>query len=218
MKIFKPVLFCAALLLASPLAAQNAGAAAAYDSLLARFQAGDTTVATALRMAYAATPAYDPYGTDTSGWEREMFTAFGRKDFPKVREMAELILKHLYVDPDGHMGMAIALREMGDSAGADLHFRLASALIGSIGEGGGRTPDSPMRVIAVSEEYSFLRASGLTRKGQSLSECRGSPCDAMEVTDPKTGETLTLYFDVSLPMNHMTALMNGGGKGGKPKN
>jgi hypothetical protein len=216
MKIIQCVLFCAALLLAPPLAAQSAGAAA-YDSLLARFKAGDPSVATALRMAYAASPAYDPYDTDRSDWKREMSDAFDNKDLLKAQELAKRILGRSYVDVDGHIGMAVARQEVGDSAGANHHFRLAAALLNSIGEGGGRTPDSPMRVIAVAEEYSFLRANGLTRKGQSLSECRGSPCDHMEVMDPQTGKTLTLYFDVSLPMRHMSARMNGGEQGAKPK-
>jgi len=216
MKIIQCVLFCAALLLAPPLAAQSAGAAA-YDSLLARFQAGDTTVATALRMAYAATPGYRPYDTDIPRWEREMAGAYESKDFPKMREVAERILGRRYVDADGHMGLAVARLEMGDSAGAERHFRLAGALLSSIGEGGGRTADSPMRVISTSEEYSFLRAGGLTRKRQSLSECRGAPCDRMEVADARTGETLVLYFDVSLPMSHLRSQMNGGEQGGKPK-
>lgn len=207
-----------ALCTAVPAAAQAPDAV--YDSLLARFRGGDTTVATPLRMAFARTRRYDPYTTDGNDERQAMFAAYERHDMAQVLANANKMLAFTWLDAEAHFGASLAYQEMGDTARAGLHVRASRALVRSIGEGGGTSPQSPMKVISVAEEYVFMRAGGLRRGSQGLGECAGGiPCDVIEVTENETGNTSTLYFDVSLPTGHLSRMMDGGAKkgtGGRP--
>jgi len=48
---------------------------------------------------------------------------------------------------------------------------------------------------------------------QTLATCNGRPCDIMEVRDQSTGDGYTLYFDIAVMMEHMSAVL-----GGEPSN
>lgn len=72
----------------------------------------------------------------------------------------------------------------------------------SVGETDGRTPETAMVVIDVAEEYACMRYHDLRPLKPVLSRCGESPCDAVTVRDARSGEELTLYFDVSIPGNH----------------
>lgn len=175
------------------------GDSAAYRRLRDRLRGGDLSVPfDSLRLAYAASDAYDPYGVD-SDRRKAMFEALDRGDHAAARAAADSTLAENYVDGYAHMAASVAARESGDSAAARFHRAVFRGLIESIGARGGRTPDSAMLVISVDEEYVFLQALGLRRGMQALTDCAGRACDALEVVDRRTGEKYHLFFDVSIP-------------------
>ena len=173
-----------------------------YDSLKARLADGDTLIDyRAFRMAYAESPAYDPYGTMTGDIREAMMNAYYRSGNPAAaREAADSLLRATYVDIDAHMIAALTSATLGDTARTTLHASIARGLTASIEQpGSGNSPDVPYEVIGVVEEDALLRMRGWRRGNQSLVTCRGQPCDRIEVSRPSTGETQVLYFDVSRP-------------------
>ena len=192
-----------ALALAAPgfLTAQDASRdRVVYDSLEARLIAGDTTIDfRALRLAYVATPDYDPYGMATGDTREQMMTAFFRQnDAQAARDAADSLLRTIYVDIDAHMILALTSASLGDTARSRFHASVARGLAASIEQpGSGTRADMPYEVISVVEEDALFRMRGLQRGTQALTTCRGQPCDRIEVRRPSTGETQVLYFDIS---------------------
>lgn len=187
------------------LAAQDPSADRArmlYDSLEARLVAGDTTIDfQALRFAYVETPDYDPYGVTTGETRERMMNAFFRAgDLSAARDAADSLLRTVYVDIDAHMIAALASSTLGDSARSRFHASVARGLAASIEQPGlGTVAEAPYEVISVVEEDALLRMRGWRRGSQALTTCRGQPCDRLEVSRPSTGESKSLYFDISRP-------------------
>lgn len=198
----------ALLFAAAPAAAQQD---AAYAAMLARFQAGDSTVdAGELRMAYTRTSRYDPYGTGGMDDARAMMQALNAGRHPEGAQAAERVLARNWLDITAHLAAAYAYEEMGSDSAAAVHATAARRLLESIGKPeDGRSERAPMRVIEVAEEYAWLRAHGLRPAGQGLADCGAVRCDAMQVVDEK-GSRFTVYFDVDTPYQWMAKRMGGG--------
>lgn len=65
-------------------------------------------------------------------------------------------------------------------------------------KGDGRSQETAFRVKSVREEYEILRTFGLEPGVQSLVVgANGKPYDLLEAKNPKTGETVKLWFDIS---------------------
>jgi hypothetical protein len=144
---------------------------AAFDSLKARLLAGDTAVDyAALRLAYTATPEYDPFAHMTDPLRERMMQAhFGAKDPEASRVAADSLLRTNYVDIDAHMIVALASAALGDSTRAHFHQIVAQGLLDSITRSGtGTTADTPYEVISIIEEYALLRG-GNVKNRRSLS-------------------------------------------------
>ena len=208
MRLRVPLPLLALVLAAAPAAAQEDDA---YAAMLARFQAGDSTVdARELRMTYTRTSHYDPYGTDGMDDTRAMMQALNAGRHEEAAQAAERVLAHNWLDITAHMAAAFAYEEMGADSAAALHQVAAHRLLESIGtEKDGRSERAPMRVIEISEEYAWLRAHGLRPAGQGLADCGPVRCDAMQVVD-ENGERFTVYFDVNTPYEWMAKRMGGG--------
>jgi len=124
----------------------------------------------------------------------------------------EWLAKHP-VDGEMHAWYAFFLKKQGDFQGYFRHMHFYQGLLASITSSGtGLSAESPMKVISVSEEYTVLRALDAKRIRQALMVNEaGAPCDQMVCE--MDGEELTLYFDVTLSMEH-TAKMLGVQEGG----
>jgi hypothetical protein len=204
----------------SPAQPQSAKAAdSVYLTLLRPLHdSGDTTVdVTALRRALAATSFYSPYDHDRDEQRHRMWARLDANDAAAAAAVADSLLSVNYLDFDTQIGAGAAAKELGDSTTAQRHFAAARAIVRSIeSTGDGSSPEHPLFVIAPSEEYSYLGVVGLRRSGmQSLTECGGRACDALEVSPRDGGKQLKLYFDVSLPMTWMTKQFSDGEKGAK---
>jgi len=178
-----------------------------YRKLLARLQAKDTSIDfTALRLAYAASPDYAPYGSDADDHRDSLGAALERRDYRRVIVEADSALGTDYLDIRTHVLRAYASEQLGDSAGAAWDRVIAARLVQSIMQSGAGTVDSPYVVISVAEEYAVLGMKNYQSGMQSLSKCGTRPCDILETTHRDTQEKRTFHFDISLPMTYMDRL------------
>lgn len=145
-----------------------------------------------LRMRMARTPGFE------SGWthypQRERLLSIvdtNRKAF--LIESAEW-LKRCPADAKIHLMRASILADAGDQDGQAYHFGMYAGLMGSIfASGDGKTEATAFKVIAVEEEYTFLSYLDASLQRQALK----GDCDVLEVL--LAGQTMNLFFDVSLP-------------------
>jgi len=168
-----------------------------FTTLVERVKKGDTTVSfTELRMAYAETKDFNPYGPDKE-IQKSMFEALNVKDHAKTLELAETILKTDYVDINAHFCAYVAQRELGHADKAAYHRAIVDGLLKSIiGSGDGKSEETAYVVIATTEEYTLFRFLDLRPSGQALIQKNGHSYDRMTVVDPKTSETITLFFQI----------------------
>lgn len=194
--------------LAAPARAQET-----YRTLLARAQAGDTTVNfTTLRKAWAASPEYAPYGTAADEHADSMRAALQRRDWARAVREADAVLAVTWLDARTHVMKAYAAEQLGDAATAQRERAVAARIVQSVADSGEGTEESPFVVVTVAEEYAFLGMNGLERRRQRLGRCGERPCDVVEAVNPDTGETRTFYFDVSLPTSQLRRVLDQGGK------
>ena len=67
-----------------------------------------------------------------------------------------------------------------------------------LAKGDGRTKATAYRVKSIGEEYEILRVFGLEPGVQSLVDGdNGKHYDVLKAKNPKTGETVELWFDIS---------------------
>lgn len=187
------------LCLLTPLAAS--AQVSVYDSLLARVKARDSSVDFgALRLVFAGTSAYNPYGSRDKELRTAIYAALDATDPGTALRLADSLTSVTYVDLEAHMAATLAAEALGDTATAGYHGWVTNRLLASIDASGQGTQARPFVVISVAEEYAYALLVGLRRKGaQGLGRCGGRPCDWVEFESRRTGRDTTLYFDVSLP-------------------
>ncbi|HEY0510465.1 MAG TPA: DUF4919 domain-containing protein [Thermoanaerobaculia bacterium] len=169
-----------------------------YESLLERAKRQDPGVDfTALRMAYFEAPKH---GTTDSDLRKAMFSALGEKNYDQALAIAGQILNVNYLDIDAHLISALVSKKKNDLERQKLHDFVGKGLTQSIlRSGDGKTLDTAYVVISVDEEYSLLRVLGLRMGGQTLLNAGAHHYDQMDVSDPKTGQKLTVYFNIDKP-------------------
>lgn len=172
-----------------------------YPAMLDKVKNGDANVDfRTLRIAYTQTPLYNPYVEDDN--TALMFQALNEKAYPKALEYAQKIQEKNFADLDAHFGARMACREMGDQACYNSHHTILTKLIGSImNSGDGAAPESALQVITTREEYIILNVLQLQPQQQKLQHLGKKAYDVFEVLDPKSNQTLVLYFDVTIPYN-----------------
>ena len=185
-------------------------ATTSYHALLARLRARDTTIDfTALRLAYAASDDYTPYGSAADDYRDSLNAALERNDYARAVSVADSALNTDYLDVRTHVMKAYAAEQLGDSAAALWDRIVAGRLVASIMRSGAGTVDSPYVVISVAEEYAVLGMNGYVRGSQGLGTCGPRPCDVLQVTVRRSGAHRTIYFDISLPSEHLHRVLQG---------
>jgi hemerythrin len=199
------------LLLASALAWSQAGnAVSEYAGLRDKVKSGDLSIDfQRLRISYVDSPEHRQ-AKDTDDQKKRMIQAINAKDFTKALKNAEAVLDSDYSDMDAHFAEYIAYRETDDSKQAEFHRSVFDGLIKSIlNSGDGKSEETAYVVASVPEEYVVLRVMGLQIRNQSLAHNGGHSYDVLEVKEPKSGKTSTLYFNVDVSMNHLLNLFGG---------
>lgn len=169
-----------------------------YKTLVAKVKSGDTKIDfKALRIAYTQTSQYNPYGKDEN--IPLMFESLQTKAFAKAVEYAQSVLEKNYTDIDAHYVLLTAYGEMGNTERSEFHRNIAMGLIDSIATDNGSSPESALHVINVREEYIMLDIAGLELQKQTLQQFNDRNYDVFDVINRESGQTFTLYFDVTIP-------------------
>lgn len=179
-------------------------AKSSYAEMLEKVKKGDLTVDfKALRFAFADTDgSYDDL--DLSA---KMNTALAEKNYKEALKAAKEQLEESYVNINGHVVAFSAYKEQGKTAEAEVHYKIATALIDSIIKNGdGRTTKTAWSVIDVAEEYIILSVLGYRRGSQSLIREDGHAYDLLQVVDKKTEQSAKLYFNVDKVFEGYTKL------------
>jgi hypothetical protein len=200
----KSILLCVFLLLLAPLAGAQPQSPAknSYEALLERVKKSDTSVDfKELRLAYAETSTYSPYGGDAES-RRMMFDALKAREYDKALQNAETVLAKNYLDIMGHFGCFVSHRELAHADKATYHKFVFEGLLNSIkNSGDGKSEETAFVVISVDEEYALLNWLGLRPTGQALIKKDLHNYDKMTMTDPKTNDTITYFFNIDKPFN-----------------
>ena len=155
----------------------------------------------ALRLSYAETADYNPYGEDKVK-KSEMFEALRNKDYDKAIADAQVILEKKFVDIEAHFVSSIAFSEMKNSEKYNFHHFVTIGLVESIfNSGDGKTPETAFIVIETGEEYALLEMMDFEFVRQSLIKSNGHSYDKMETKHRKTGEPAVFFFNVDIPFN-----------------
>jgi hypothetical protein len=170
----------------------------AYSKLVARAEAGDTTVDfKAMRFAWLDSIARKR-ATDTRDTTRTMWQAVQANDAPKVRAAAEKIIAITYTDIEAHKFRRQACAVLNDTAcSAHEHFVEFGLLDSIIKAGDGKTPATAWVVAEVSEEYVIMRLVGYHPGMQQLINQDGRVYDKLTTKD-KDGVEHVLWFDISI--------------------
>jgi hypothetical protein len=175
-----------------------------YEDMVERVKGGDQTIDfRELRFAYMDSKTYSK-GPDSETQKKAMTAALNSKDFRGAIKNADVVLASNYVDMDAHLAEYIANRELNVTDKADFHKFVLQALLKSITDSGdGKTPETAFQVIQVHEEYVLLRLMGVgLPESQSLLHKNGHSYDEIKFKDPKSGQPVTIYFNVDIPLKH----------------
>src|ERR1043165_507042 len=140
-----------------PIPSAPTPASVRYHDLLAKVQSRDTSIDfTSLRLAYAASSEYAPYGSGADAHRDSMLAAFRRQNFRRAILEADAALTIDYLDIRTHLLRGAASERLGDTAAAGWDRAIAGRLVRSIMLSGSAPVDSPYVVISVAEEYGVL--------------------------------------------------------------
>ncbi|MGH8597313.1 MAG: hypothetical protein ACREXT_11710, partial [Gammaproteobacteria bacterium] len=160
-----------------------------FSSLKDRVRGGDFSVDfRALRMAYAATPAYRPNTGVSLAFRQRVQVALEAKKFTTALQASDDWLAQEYVNPFAHLGAARAHDALGHAEQARFHQRVADRLYESIcRDGEGFSVDSPCPVLSIDEEHFYLARHRFIMGTNYGATCRGDrPCNVYEVREPES--------------------------------
>lgn len=180
-----------------------------YESLLRQAILWDTSLDfEALRLSYAQTKGFDPYGFEDEGYDTLMWNAYNDDQYEAALGWAENILDKNYVDIEAHVVADLSNGELGDTATSIHHLWVADGLLLSIMDSGtGESPDSAFVVIDVSEEYVLFHLLNWDYREQSLVQIDGVSYDVWEVHIPESDSTFEVYFNIDIPMKALSRLL-----------
>jgi hypothetical protein len=173
-----------------------------YAILLERAKKGDKSVDFKdLRLAFADTDQYNPYGADRAS-RQKMFAALNVKEYAQALELAEKIVAGNFLDMNGQFGAFLAHRELGNAEKAAYHKFLFDGLVNSVHKSGdGKSTSTAFVVISTDEEYVLLNWLGLRATGQSMIRENAHVFDLMKTVDRETNEAVSYYFNIDKPYN-----------------
>jgi hypothetical protein len=184
--------FCA---VAAVVSAQKPNAA--YLELAQKAASGDLSIDfRALRIACSKSDACDAKGESKD--LISMRRASQSHDYKEAAKIAEKLIAAGFPNIEAHAVCAQAYSALQQSEKAAFHQAVASGLIRSImSTGAGRTKETAFEVIGTQEEHVVLSLLGLPPFGrQSLLPGKPHSYDAIEVDDPKSGQKVSIYFNI----------------------
>ena len=201
----------AIVLAAAWLSGPSVAAEPSYEDLLALVKSGRLDIDyTALRLSFASSPLYDPYGGVLIK-AKDMISAYGADDCTAAIARAKEILEINFVQMDAHIVTGLCLKKAGDEDGARKERVVYDGLFNSVLKSGdGKTPQTAFSVISINEEYKVLAASGLVPVTQALVHAQGSSFDRFDAKTNTTGDPVTLYFNVDRMLARLSQTLQQG--------
>ncbi len=178
-----------------------------YQTLLARLKQGDMTVDfLELRRAYADSTEYtDGPAPDQT---EALISAFNKGDFNQAIEHAKKVLELHYLDIEAHQISFLAYREMHIQEEAEFHLRISLGLIKAFFQtGDGKSRETAWEMLSTHEEYVILHVLGLKKDKQTLIQAGKHSFDELEASNPKTGQKVTLYFNIDKPLGYLHRIL-----------
>jgi outer membrane protein assembly factor BamD (BamD/ComL family) len=181
-----------------------------YEDLLAKLKKGDTNIDyRALRMAYSETKDYSYDGIDGAE-KQKIFAALNSKKYKEIIKLTDKVFETNFVEPNSHYAAFIANRELKDEKKSEFHKTVLLGLVDSIMNGkDGKSAKNCFEVITISEEYFVMNYLGFKVSSQSLGKEEGHTFDILMGTDPKTKETVKIYFNIDVVWKAETKMFSG---------
>ena len=197
MAIISRVPGVALLLVGLTLLSGNARAAEpSYDDYVAQVKAGKLDIDyTAFRMAYTASPRYEPYGA-ARALIGQIKKAYVAGDCPAAMAHAKEVLEVNFVQIDAHMVTASCQKAGNEEEARRAHAVFIGLVKSVLGSGDGKSPETAFVVIGIDEEFAVMAALSLTLIRQALINHGGSAYDRLEVKRRDSDQLVTLYFNV----------------------
>jgi hypothetical protein len=170
----------------------------AYQKLLARFNAFDTTLELEdYRLIYYGCVFQASYFANPDEKKKDIITAINAKNFDQASLLCDSVLSNYPVSLVANYYKALALfRAQPDNSGyvkyRDRYGKLVNAIFSS---GDGQTCETGLRVISVSDEYMIIYTDLKTKqfKGQSLV----GHCDLLKIQPSDNWPYEQIYFDAT---------------------
>ncbi len=167
-----------------------------YETLLEAAKADINTVDFGkLRMAYANSPAYDPYRPRADSYEL-LCGMLKDGDTKSIIECVTRILSEHYLDIEMHALASQLYEAVGDKRKAEYHARFAGGLFNSIMRSGdGRGFATALEVVDLAEEYAVMMVLDVEVETQELQKHEGHWFDVFKVHFP-AGNQDVIYFNI----------------------
>jgi hypothetical protein len=177
-----------------------------YDHLLGEARLSPERVDfTELRMAYAETSEYAPYGENVDQRHRILDSVDERAPGDIIEEV-ESLLELSYLDVWAHWVAAKLYDDLGDRERALYHKGFGQRILESVlRSGDGMSFGTAFMVIDVGEEYAVLSALGIHPKRQMLLNEDGHQYDTFEYVS-EAGRTKVMYFNIDVPMGRLNEI------------
>jgi hypothetical protein len=176
------------------------------DAALANPAAADWA---ALRQAYAASPAYDPFVGEKPGAPNAI-AAMSRGDWQGAASIADAAAAANTMDLRAQLNAAIADRHVGRLADADRHHAITMGLMHAIlATGNGATPQTSFHVLGTSEEYVVLDVMHMRRGRQALVHLDGHAYDQLSCTHIPDGVPGDVWFNIDVSLAGETSVVTG---------
>ncbi|MBN8579503.1 MAG: DUF4919 domain-containing protein [Anaerolineae bacterium] len=173
---------------------------AKFENLVTLVKAQDPNIDfTELRMAFARTSQYDPYGLQYRQLRDEMVAESDADNFEYSLELANEFLTINYIFPEAHIVAIRAYDALNKPEDADFHRYVLNGLVKSIlASGDGTTPQSAYEIVLIEEEYLILEVKGIKDPVNREEFVEG--CDTFDGFDSISGQIITVYFNPRIPI------------------
>ena len=165
---------------------------------MAAAQSGKTDIDyTALRLSYAKTDDYDPWGVNTQDLFDAAWKAIQAGDCATVMQKSDALLAKDFIRIPIHF----MRQDCFDKAGDKIHAAQENAIVRGIADslmksGDGKSAETAYVVVSLKEEGFAMTVLGLKEKEQSLVAANGHMYDLLQGEDEKTAAMRSVFFRI----------------------
>lgn len=155
------------------------------------------------RKLYTDTKHYKPYTSGELEIKQKVNGSINKKEFSQCVAFADKWLNINYTNIEAHFDKYMCCKQLNDNTCASLHNSIVNGLLDSIFESGdGKTPETAYVTFNTDEIYFFLYANRLKRTKQRMLNKHGRAYDVIDAEHSKSGNTYTIYFDITTQLSN----------------